>query len=72
MFYIPHNSKENLNDYFILVKKIFFSILVTKLKKGLNTYVVAFVNLEKVFDNNVEWTRMFNILKEIVLKFKIF
>ncbi len=43
-------------------------ILEKRLKKGLNTYV-AFVDLEKAFDN-VEWTRMFKVLKEIGIKFK--
>ncbi|XKL65586.1 hypothetical protein PGB90_009006 [Kerria lacca] len=36
-------------------------VLEKRLKKGLDTYV-AFVDLEKAFDN-VEWTRLFNIVE---------
>ncbi|XKL66382.1 hypothetical protein PGB90_009802 [Kerria lacca] len=39
-----------------------------RLKKGLKTYM-TFVDLEKAF-HNIEWMRMFKILKEIRIKFK--
>ncbi|XKL68384.1 hypothetical protein PGB90_003875 [Kerria lacca] len=44
-------------------------VLEKRLKKGLDAYV-AFVDLEKAFDNE-EWTRLFSMLKEIGVKYKI-
>ncbi|XKL67517.1 hypothetical protein PGB90_003008 [Kerria lacca] len=43
-------------------------ILEKRLKKRLDTYV-AFVDLEKAFDN-VEWARLFSMLREIGVKYK--
>ncbi|KAL1446687.1 hypothetical protein WDU94_006588 [Cyamophila willieti] len=43
-------------------------LLEKRLKKNLNTYI-AFIDLEKAFDQ-VEWTTLFEILKEIGIRYK--